>query len=217
MERVREPVGLVTNALQHEQRLTATSEVDGFTSPGKIDLFEPLGQRCQRDLVLQAERLDDALGDGQLALATVDQQQLRWIGELPRPFAALVDRLIPLVDVRRQTPSQHFLHGRVIIVSRDRLDLEPTVLALVRQAVFQHDHRTDVVRALDVRHVVALDPQRRLGQLQHILQLGQRLATRVVVRCPAQPMTGELLLGIASHGLVEIALVATLRNPDLHT
>ena len=36
----------------------------------------------------------------------------------------------------------------------------------LRQPVLHHHHRADVVGALDVAHVVALDAQRRLGQAE---------------------------------------------------
>jgi len=68
-----------------------------------------------------------------------------------------------------------------------------------------------------VRHVVALDAQRRLGQPQQILQLGDRAAARVVVAGATQAVAHELLASVASDGLVQLALVATLRDADLHT
>ena len=50
-----------------------------------------------------------------------------------------------------------------------------------RHAVFKHHHRTDVISALQMRHVVALDAQRRLRKLQCVLQLGQGPTSRIVV------------------------------------
>ena len=62
-----------------------------------------------------------------------------------------------------------------------RFDLESSVLALLGESVFDHDHRTDIVRALDMAHVVTLDAQRRIGQLEVFLQLVQRLAEILIV------------------------------------
>ena len=82
------------------------------------------------------------------------------------------------------------------------------------QAVLHHHHRADVVGALDVAHVVALDAQRGLGQAEGVLQLVERPGPAVVVGRPPQPVAGELLLGVAGDGLLQRALVAPLRHPD---
>ena len=49
-----------------------------------VHLLEPLGQRRHRDLVVEAELLEHPDGHAELALAAVDQQQLRRVGELAR-------------------------------------------------------------------------------------------------------------------------------------
>ena len=134
---------------------------------------------------------------------------------MPGRSPALGGRPVPLGEVRREAPGEHLLHRRVVVVAGD-VDLEPAVLALVRQAVLEHDHRPDVVGALEVGHVVALDAQRRLGQAEVVLQLGERPAAGVVVAGPAQAVAGELLLGVAGDGLEQRALVAALRHADLH-
>ena len=97
------------------------------------------------------------------------------------------------------------------------LDLEPPVLALVRQAVLEHDHRAHVVGALDVAHVVALDAQRGLGQAERVLQLVERLGPAVVVGGAAQPVPDELLAGVPRDRLEQLALVAPLRAPGSST
>ena len=135
---------------------------------------------------------------------------------LPGSLTELGQRSIALVEVRGETPGQHLFHRRVVVVARHVPDLEAAVLALVGQAVLDDHHRADVVAALQVRHVVALDAQRRLGQRQQILQLGERAAARVVVAGPTKPMPHELFLGVARHRLVQVALVAAQRHADLH-
>ena len=50
--------------------------------------------------------------------------------------------------------------------------------------VLEHDHRADVVGALDVAHVVALDPQRGVGQAEVVLQLVEGPGPAVVVASP---------------------------------
>ena len=52
-----------------------------------------------------------------------------------------------------------------------------------------------------------------IGQAELVLQLVERPGPGVVVGRPAQPMTGELLLGVAGHGLLQLAFAAPLRHP----
>ena len=56
----------------------------GSAWPGHEHLLEPLGQRGDRDLVVEPELLEHPDGHAELALAAVDQQQLRRVGELAR-------------------------------------------------------------------------------------------------------------------------------------
>ena len=217
MEGVGESVRFVADALQHEQRLAATGHLDGLAAARGVHLLEALGQRGDRDLVEEPERAHDPLGDGKLPLAAVDEQQLRRIRELPGTLTQLVQRAIALVEIGGQPAGQHLLHRRVVVVAGHVFDLEAPVLALVGQPILEHHHRADVVTALQVSHVVALDAQRRLGQRQQVLQLGERPAPRIVVTGAAQPMAHELFLGIACNRLVQITFVATHRHADLHS
>ena len=54
----------------------------GSALAGDEDLLELLGQRRHRDLVVETEVFEHAHGDAELALAAVDEQQLRRVGEL---------------------------------------------------------------------------------------------------------------------------------------
>ena len=233
MEAVGEAVRLVTHPLQQEQCFTPPRQRNRFGVAGQVDLLEPLGQRRHRDLVAQAELVEHLHGHTELALATVDEQELRRVGELLRPAPGRIgrrrlhdgigvdervgvdERGVALGEVGRQASPEHLFHRRVVVVAVDVLHLEAAVLALVGQAVGEHHHRTDVVGALQVGHVVALDAQRSLGQPERVLQLGERPAAAVVIGCPAQPVARELLLGVARHRLVQVAFVAALRHPDL--
>ena len=55
------------------------------------------------------------------------------------------------------------------------LDPEAAVLAALRVAIDEHDHRAHRGRPLDVRDVVALDARRQRRQVQFVLQLLERL------------------------------------------
>ena len=61
----------------------------GADWPGHEDLLESLGEPGHRDLVGQTEPAHDLLGDAELALAAVDEQQLRRVAELRRARSGL--------------------------------------------------------------------------------------------------------------------------------
>ena len=73
----------------------------------------------------------------------------------------------------------------------------------------------DVVGALQVAHVVALDAQRRLRQVQVVLQGVERPGPGVVVGGPLEAMAGELLPRVPGHHLEQGLLLASLGHPDL--
>ena len=148
-------------------------------------------------------------GDRQLALAAVDEQQLRRVGELA---GRVGDRPAPLGQVGGEAPGEHLLHGGEVVVALVALDLEAAVVGLLREPVLHHHHRADVVAALDVAHVVALDPQRGVGQPEVLLQLVERLGAAVVVGRPAQPVADELLAGVPGDRLLQLPLLAPQRH-----
>ena len=157
-------------------------------------------------------RFDNPQGHGQLALAAVDEEELGRIGEPPAP---LVDRLLPFDQVGGEPAGQHLLHGRVVVVLIDALDLEAAVLTRAGEPVLHHDHGAHIVRALDVAHVVALDPQRRLGEVERLLQGVEGPGAGVVVGGPLEAMAGELLSGVAGHGVEKGLAVPSLGHPHL--
>ena len=106
VERVGEAVRLVADALQHEQRLAAARHLDRVGSAGHVHLLEPLGETGDRDLVGQPERVDDPLGDAELTLAAVDEQQLRRVGELARACS-------PRSSIGRSRSSRYAVSRRV--------------------------------------------------------------------------------------------------------
>ena len=59
--------------------------------------------------------LDHRLGGADLPLASVDEQQLRWVGELPRLLPSLGDGLVALVHVGLETAAHHLGHRRVVV------------------------------------------------------------------------------------------------------
>ena len=200
---------LVAEPLQQIERLALPWDLDGLALTRHIDLFEALRERRHRDLVLETELVHDPLRHAELPLASVDEEQLRRIGE---PSRTTRRGAVALGEVRGEPAGEHLFHRREVVVAGDALHLEPAVVALLRKPVFHHDHRPDVVGALDVAHVVALDPQGSLGQAEMVLQLVQRAGPAVVIGSPLQAVPRELLLRVSGHGLLQRALVAALRH-----
>ena len=162
----------------------------GSVRSGQEQLLAFLGQAGQRQVV-QAELVEDLLGGTDLALAAVDDDEVRH-----RPATLL---LAPLVAVLGQAEpaAEDLLVAREVVRALDGLDLEPAVLAGPRLAVLEHDHAADRLAALEVADVVALDAQRRAGQAQgggQFLERRQRLA---LVGQPAGLLAGQRLGGVA--------------------
>ena len=95
-----------------------------------------------------------------------------------------VRALVALVQVVAEAAGEHLLHRREVVLAVEGLDLEAAVVGALRQAVLHHHHRRDDLGALQVRDVEALDAQRRLGQLERLLQ---RDAARGRARCDRTP------------------------------
>ncbi len=208
-----EAVGLVADALEQVEGIAPPRHPHRIGGTGPVHLLELLGQRRHGDLLVEAELLEHPDGDPELPLAAVDEQQLRRVREAA---TALGDRLVTVLDVGAQAPGQHLLHGGEVVVALRALDLETAVLALLGETVLEHHHRADVVAALDVAHVVALDPQRGLGQVEVLLQLVERTSPGVVIGRPAQTMPIEFLLGVAGDHGHQLTLVTPLGHPDRH-
>jgi hypothetical protein len=94
-------------------------------------------------------------------------------------------------------------------------DDEAAVLGLAGESVLEDDHRADDVGALDVADVEALDAQRRVGQLERVLELLEGLAAGGEVAGAGHLVAGEGLFGVAADGLHERALVAALRDAQI--
>src|SRR5690625_984169 len=198
----REPVRLVADALEQVEALARPRQDDRVFLVGYPDLFEPLGQTTQCN-VIDAERIQRLLGRRDLWWAAVDDDQARAVGELAWPARLGVDqagslvlcrfRIIGVREVCRacgcllveqatEAPCDRLVHGRDVVLPVDTSDDEPSILGLTWKAVLEHDHRRDDLCALQVRDVVALDTQRRLLEAQRLLDLLQRLAPGGEVR-----------------------------------
>ena len=195
------------------------------------DLLEPLGEPDDRDVV-DAELVEGALRGGDLGRPAVDDDQARRVGELAGPTGVGVDQgrtpllgrlaevepgvLGPLVEQPPEPPGDRLVHRRHVVLTVEAADHEAAVVALARQPVLEHHHRRDDLGALQVGHVVALDPQRRLGQVERLLELLERPAAGGEVAGPLRLVQGEGLRRVAGDGLHQGALVAPSRDPQGH-
>ena len=87
----------------------------GSGSPGQVHLLEPLGEAGDAD-VLEAELLEHAHRDVELALAAVDQQQVRRVRE---PLAG-VRAFVALAQVVAEPAGEHLLHRREVVLAVER-------------------------------------------------------------------------------------------------
>jgi hypothetical protein len=207
-----EPVRLVADPLQEVEPLRAPGEDDGVLLAGKPDLLEPLGQAAHRDVV-DAELVEGALGGRDLGRPAVDHDQARRVRELARATGLGVDqhrtvlgrdrvaaRL--LVEQPAETAGDHLVHGGDVVLAVHALDHEAAVLALAGQPVLEDHHRRDHLGALEVGHVVALDPQWHLVEPECLLDLLQRAVAGRQVAGPLGLVEGERLAGVTGDGLL---------------
>ena len=162
----------------------------GSDLAGQEQLLALLGQAGQRQVV-QAQFVEDLLGRAHLALAAVDDDQVRH-----RPATLLVRPLLPVLG-EAEPAAQHFLVAGEVVRALDRPDLEPAVLAGARLAVLEDDHAADRLAALEVADVVALDAEWRAGQPERGRQLFERRQGLALVGQPARLLAGQRLGGVA--------------------
>ena len=117
----------------------------------------------------------------------------------------------------RQPPRQHLAHrGEVVrhalLAAADR---EAPVVALLRRAALEDDHRGDGVRAHQVGDVEALDPQRQRVERQRALQLVERLDALLARALGLQPLLVQRQQRVALGELEHPALVAALGGAHL--
>ncbi len=117
-----------------------------------------------------------------------------------------------LGEVAAEAAGDDLVHGTDVVLSREALDLEPAVFALPGQPVLEDDHGGHDVVALEVRDVVALDPQRGAVQVQGLGDLLQRARARGEVGGALGLVQDERLLGVALDGCHQRLLVAALRD-----
>lgn len=207
----REAVGLVAQALHQEEGLAGAGQDHRVLVAGQPDLLEPLGDAGQGD-VGDAEVVEGLLGGGDLRGPAVDQDQRGRVGEAPRLLLGLRGRF----EVVAQATGDHVVHGGGVVAGGGPGDRVAAVLALLGQAVLEDHLGADDVRALRVGDVEALDAQRRLGEVEGLAEVLERLGAGGEVAGAAQPMQPQRLLGVGGDGAQQVLLLAALGDAHLH-
>ena len=147
----------------------------------------------------QPERLQHVLRDPRVLDAAVDEQHVR----------ALCEARI-LLDIVRQPPQQDLMHGRVVVLIGQALDLEALIGRFERLSILKDDHGGDNIRPGQVGDVVGFHPVRGIRQVEHIGQHAERAGA-------ALRLGGDALgffAGVFLRQLDQTDVVAALRHTD---
>ena len=125
MERDAETVRFVADVHQHFERLAVAVDVIRHRIVRKVDLFDPLGQPDDRNLLLQPQSLQRFISKPQLSFSPVHDDQLRQFGSLFQQAAV--------------TPRHHLFHRREIVGPDHRFDVEMTVFFTRGFTVAEYD------------------------------------------------------------------------------
>src|SRR5205823_12320117 len=150
--------------------------------------------------------------DTELALAAVDEQE---VGRV-REALALAGTFVALLEVPAEPAREHLLHRREVVLTLLTADLEAPVVGALGEAVLHDDHRADDLGPLEVRDVEALDPQRRLGEGERVLERGQGPRARVVITRSLELVARECLTGVVGHSPEQLTLRPPLRDAHAH-
>src|SRR2546428_3846301 len=197
----REPMGLVADPLDQIEALGRPREDDRVGPARHKELFALLGQRRDRDLQ-EAGIGQGRLPGGELALAPVEHHE---VGD--RPAFSVRGRAL-------EAAAQRVAHVREVVVAVGDLRAEAPIRVLRRTAILEYDHRAHDARALDVAHVVALDPFRRTLEAERVRELPKRGVGLAAVGEPPHSLLFEGVAGIALGELCEVTLLSALGNED---
>ena len=205
-----EAVRLVAEPLQQVERLAGARQDHRVVLPRQPDLLEPLRDAAQRDLLdarrrrararrprpAACRRRRRAAAAGRRIAGACAWSTTSASASVTESAAASggLGRILRVAAIDVREPAREHLVDRVRVVRRLG-NAERAVLVLARQPVLEHHHRRDDVRPAQVRDVVALDPQRRLGEAEGLLQVGERLGAGDVVARAARLVAGSAPAG----------------------
>ena len=134
MEGDAETVRFVAYVHQHFQRFAVAVEIVRGGVVREIDLFDPFGQSDDGDPVGDPEPQQGFVGEAELPLASVHDDQLRQFGVF--------------VEQPAVTASDHLFHRGEVVGSNDGLDVEMAVLLARRFCVAEYDARSHRIGSL---------------------------------------------------------------------
>ena len=207
MEAEREPVRLVADPLQELEPRRVPVEHDRLGAIRDEDLFGTLRER-DHGHTRQVEGLHRGQHRRELSLAAVDHHEVRCCRE------RLVVLLVRHVSHAGEPPRDHLGQRRVVVLARGTLDPELPVVPLLRQAVLEDDHRGDGRLLLDVRDVVALDPQRQALQVERLAELLERLDAPEPLLLGGRGLGLQRDARVLGRQLLEPPLLSPLRLPE---
>ena len=143
MVRDRESMSLVPDLLERVERRRRRVEHERVEAFADVDFLLLLREGDDGEVV-EAELLQDLQPHVELAAAAVDQDQVR--------------QRRPLLQRPREPPRENLGERGKVVRAGHGLDAEALVVLLLHAPVFPHDQGADLLAALDVRDVVALDP-----------------------------------------------------------
>ena len=115
----------------------------------------------------------------------------------------------------REAARDHLGHRGEVVLAVQPAHRELAVVRLLRHRVLEDDHRADDLLPLDVRDVVALDPERQALEVQRLTQLLERLDPAETLLLRRHRLRVERDLGVLRRELREPPLLAARRRPHL--
>src|SRR5215211_3928856 len=196
---VGEAVGLVADALQQVQLRRVPLQPHRLRAARLEDLLVALGERAQgyvRQLGAHLELLQNRDDRGELALAAVEQDQIR-----------SGDELLVVGSQAFEAPPYHLGHARRVVRPFDGPDPEPPVLALRRTPALEHDHRGHRVSPHRIGDVVALYTHRQARQRELLPQGVERRGDYVTPNLLERPLLLEADPRVSDSHLQDALLV----------
>src|SRR5215216_2138190 len=196
---VGEAVGLVADALQQVQLRRVPLQPHRLRAARLEDLLVALGERAQgdvRQLGAHLELLQNRDDRGELALAAVEQDQIR-----------SGDELLVVGSQAFEAPPYHLGHARGVVRPFDGPDPEPPVLALRRTPALEHDHRGHRVSPHRIGDVVAFYTHRQARQRELLPQRVERRGDLVAPHLLERPLVLEADPRVADSHLQDAPLV----------
>ncbi len=192
-----EAVGLVPDPLDELEHRRGARERHRQAPPPDEEQFLALGEAGHR-LIAQAQLLEGLDRGAQLALAPVDEDEVR--------------QILPLLQETLVPPAHDLAHGSEVVRGpREALHPELAVVGLLRKPLLEDHHRRHDVGALDIGDVEALDASRLDLEVEDVTERPEDLLGLLSRVLPLQ-LEGQAR--VADHEVQQAQLLPPLRGAD---